>query len=402
MPEAKLTLLLAAAGADWEAGAMAGLAKAGIVVARRCVDVPDLIAAATARTADQVVVAAGLPGLDSDAVRRLMAAQVGVLAIAARADQVERLHRIGVAEVVIAPTAAQLVAAVLSLARARQQSPDPDSAALPARQPAEPARDAAGVVVACWGPTGAPGRTTVVTGLAAEQAAQGRRTVLVDADPYGGVIGQNLGVMEEVSGLLAASRRANEGTLTPDTAAACRVRVAEDFEVLTGLPRPDRWSEVHEGALSQLIEITALHADVFVDAGFGLESDPRRQGRDRITLEALERADVVIAVGSAEPAGLVRLARGLVDLGELDISPDLVVINRMRDSLGWSRAELATMVNGYAWHAEVQFVRHDQELLDRAVVAGKSLPELGEAKVRADLRQLLDAVLRCRTARTVR
>ena len=44
-------------------------------------------------------------------------------------------------------------------------------------------------VVAVWGPTGAPGRTTIAVTLATELAALGI-TVLVDADTYGGSVAQ--------------------------------------------------------------------------------------------------------------------------------------------------------------------------------------------------------------------
>ncbi len=398
MAETRVAVLLAAGGADWEADAMAAMARSGVVVTRRCVDVADMAAAATTGTADFAIIAGGLPGLDADAVRRLAAAQVGALVIATGHEQVERLRRMGITEVLLDPSAEEIAGAVQSAARAREDSVPPD----PVRSDTAGSKEvgAFGEVVAVWGPTGAPGRTTVAIGLAAERAALGHRVVLIDADPLGGVIGQDLGVLEEVSGLLAAARRHNEGSLTPESFAACRVRVGDQFEVLTGLPRPDRWPELREGCLSHLIEIAAMHADVVVDVGFGLESDPRHQGRDRITLEALDSADQVVAVGSAEPAGLVRLARGLVDLTETGTSPQVVVLNRMRESLGWSRAELATMVNGYAWHARVEFVRHDLGLLDRAVVTGKSLVELGDSKIRGDMQRVLDVVLRSRTAGT--
>ncbi len=70
-----------------------------------------------------------------------------------------------------------------------------------------------GRVVAVHGPTGAPGRTTVAIGLAAEHAHRGHRSVLVDADPHGGAVAQHLGVLDEVSGLLASARLVNSGAL---------------------------------------------------------------------------------------------------------------------------------------------------------------------------------------------
>ena len=42
-------------------------------------------------------------------------------------------------------------------------------------------------------------------------------------------------------------------------------------------------------------------------------------------------ADEVVVVGSAEPTGLARLARTLVELRDVTTAPQRVVVNRMRD-----------------------------------------------------------------------
>ncbi len=95
--------------------------------------------------------------------------------------------------------------------------------------------------------------------------------------------------------------------------------MGEHLTVVTGLPRPDRWVEVRAGAVEHLLEVAAAHGDVVVDTGFSLESDPvgefgARPPRNQTTLAALGQADEVLVVGSADPVGLARLARGLVDL----------------------------------------------------------------------------------------
>ena len=127
--------------------------------------------------------------------------------------------------------------------------------------------------MAVWGPAGAPGRTTVAVAVAAELAARRRRTTLVDADPYGGAVAQQLGILDEVSGLLAAARLAGSGALEAKFGSVQRA-VGEHLTVVTGLPRPDRWVEVRAGAVEHLLEVAAAHGDVVVDTGFSLESDP--------------------------------------------------------------------------------------------------------------------------------
>ena len=83
------------------------------------------------------------------------------------------------------------------------------------RHPAPADSDPAptGRVIAVWGPTGAPGRSTVATGIAVEAAAAGVPTLLVDADVYGGVLASAFGLLDESPGLAGACRQAANGRL---------------------------------------------------------------------------------------------------------------------------------------------------------------------------------------------
>ena len=388
----RVSVVVAAGGAAWEAGTVAALTEQGLAVTKRCVDLTDLLATTSAGVARVVVVASRLPGLDADAVRCLHRDEVGVLAIAT-AEDADRVRRLGIAEVLVEPDARTTAAAAARLATYARPTPaaiDADDAdAEPNAAPDQPT----GRIVVVWGGAGAPGRTTVASGMAAIRARQGSSTILVDADPYGGAIAQNLGLLDEVSGLLAAARRVNEGTFTPVSFAGCRRTVSPGLEVLTGLPRPDRWVEVRPGVLTQLLETAALQGDVFVDVGLGLEGDERSASRDRLTVEALDVADCLVVVGGAEPIGLARLARGLVDLAGLGFTPDHVVINRMRDTLGWQQRDLVGMVTGYAPSVRVSFLRDDRDVVDRSLVAGRAIPELGQSKLAEDLAALAAACL---------
>jgi MinD-like ATPase involved in chromosome partitioning or flagellar assembly len=255
--------------------------------------------------------------------------------------------------------------------------------------------------VAVWGPAGAPGRTTVSVGLAAELAHRSHPTVLVDADAYGGAVAQHLGVLDEVSGVLAAARAANAGELDPTGLAGMARQVGDGPRVLTGLPRADRWTEVREPAFTQVLEqARTLARFVVVDTGFSLEvdgADPLGGSgpqRNAMTLTALERADEVLMVGSADPVGLARLARGLAEL--LEQVPGCtvrVVVNRSRASLGWREGEIHAMIEGFVSPRAVHFLPEDRAAADRALVAGRSLVECGESALRRAIAQVADALL---------
>jgi MinD-like ATPase involved in chromosome partitioning or flagellar assembly len=256
-------------------------------------------------------------------------------------------------------------------------------------------------VVAVWGPAGAPGRTTVAVGVAAEVARTGRPAFLLDVDPYGGTVAQHLGVLDEVSGLLAAARAANGGRLDADRLCGFARQVDEHLRVLTGLPRADRWREVRPAAFGELLDEAAhLASYVVLDVGFSLESGPADQlgggapHRDQMTLTAVQRADEVVVVGAADPVGLARLARALVELREVvpGVRPR-VVVNRTRSSLGWSDREIRGMVEGFVTPLDVHFLPDDRPAADRALMAGRSLAESGESSLRTAVAELARAVV---------
>ncbi|HET8560038.1 MAG TPA: hypothetical protein VFL69_05930 [Marmoricola sp.] len=407
LPE-RTAVLMAAAGASWEVEALGALEAAGVVVLRRCVDLADLLAVATAGQATVAVVAGDLPGLDADAVGHLRRHDVGVVAVVRGPDEQDRLVRLGAAIAVSSGASApeELARTVVSAVEdcaTGQLRPDPD----PDLRPPEPSAPdgGAGRVIAVWGPAGAPGRTTVAVGLAAELATRAP-CVLVDADPYGGAVAQTLGILDEVSGLLAAARLANSGSLDAGSFARCRRRVGERLEVLTGLPRADRWVEVRAGVLERVLDLSCDVGDVVVDCGFSLEEDDaagafgRSVGRNQLTLDALASADEVVVVGAADPIGLSRLARGLMELRER-VRPDRVrvVVNRMRDSLGWRERDILAMVEGYAAAVGVHLLPDDRVAVDRALVVGRTLVEAGDGMLRRKLAEVVEAAFTGAVAR---
>ncbi|QCW49852.1 chromosome partitioning protein [Nocardioides dongxiaopingii] len=409
-----IVVLVVAAGAAWESPALTALGEhPRTVVLKRCVDVDDLLAAASAGQAQVAVLGLESRGLDAAAVARLH--DHGVRAVAVVPDDQRdagrvRASRIGIATVVTVSAVATLPDAVLAADAPATLGPPPagppdaagpTSSSLPDTDlvPSAPGGPA-GRVVVVWGPAGAPGRSTVAAAVAAELARRGRRTMLVDADPYGGTVGQQLGIMDEVSGLLSAARLATAGELGERFTTVQRA-LDPRLSVVTGLPRPDRWSEVRPGTVEHLLELGRGQGEVVVDTGFSLEGDAAldlgaRPSRNQLTLGALDVADEVLVVGGADPVGLSRLARALVDLRVvLDTGPPRpvrVVVNRMRPSLGWSEKDIAGMVAGFGRIAGLHFLPDDRVAVDRALVAGRTLLESGESPLTRAVAVLVDSL----------
>jgi MinD-like ATPase involved in chromosome partitioning or flagellar assembly len=390
-------VLLALTGSALESSVITALQhseRAGVHIVRRCVDVTDLVAAAATGQARAALVAADLPHLDADVVAALRAAHVEPLGVVSEhaAAPVHRLHQIGIGVVLTAGTPADLAAQVVaSLAEAAIAEGVAAPTAVADEVPA-----GLGEVIAVWGPTGGPGRSTVAIGVAAELARLGRHTVLVDADVYGGAVAQHLAMLDDVSGLLAAARNAKVGVLDP-AALAAHCRQVGALRVLTGLPRPDRWPELSPAAVSAVLASARALADfVVVDCGFSLESEeelmfdtaaPRRNGA---TLCVLEQADRVLAVGSADPVGLSRLARAVVDLtAVLPRCEPTIVVNRMRTTLGWSPAEATAMIERFTGRGPAVVLPDDRAACDKALVHGRTLAECAPASpLRAGLRAM--------------
>jgi hypothetical protein len=213
-------------------------------------------------------------------------------------------------------------------------------------------------------------------------------------------VAAQLAVLDDVSGLLAATRLANAGQLDVASLAGAARQVSPGLRLLTGLPRPDRWTEVRPSAFAELLDVArALDELVVVDCGFALagrSADPFADGpsRDDMTGTALAEADVVVAVGAADPVGLTRLARTLPELVEASPEAELhVVVNRMRPSLGWSREEVTRLVAGVLPQARIWFLPEDRPAADRAVVSGRTLVECGDSALRRAIAEVTGALL---------
>ncbi|MDO9378622.1 MAG: hypothetical protein Q7T56_07215 [Nocardioidaceae bacterium] len=386
-----LAVLLAAADEPWESTVAQDLQHApGVSLARRCVDVADVLATAASGGADVALLSLRLPGLDADVVRRLRESRVVPVAVGGIEVDAARTTALGVAAVVGVDDVVDLPRLVED-ARVDVDVP----AAGPSPTPGH------GRVVTVWGPTGAPGRSTVAVGLASEAAHLGIPTLLVDADVNGGAVAPMLALLDEVSGLLAAARAANTGSLDAAGLVGHAREVTPGLDVLTGLPRADRWPALRPAAFDAVLEVARTTAAlVVVDVGFDLEPgddplDPAGPRRSATTASALARADTVVAVGSADPLGLARLTRGLHDLREVvpDRAP-LVVVNRARESLGWDHDEVSRSLERFTGVAPSVFLRDDRAAVDRAWVHGQALVECApDSPLRRDLAGLTRRVV---------
>ena len=344
-------VVVAAGGAAWESEVLREIEiSTSLRLARRCVDVAELLAVAPG-AANAAFVATELSGLDADAVFRLERSGVRVIGLGAD----ERCRALGI---VVRGEPGALEQSVVEAGRPAGPEATPDPAG--------------GTTIAVWGSSGAPGRSTIAASLAASFAHHGSNTVLVDADTYGGSIAQMLAILDDVSGLMAACRAANQGRA--DSAADHLLDVEPRLRLLSGIPRADMWPQVRPGALALVLKRLRVEGDVLVaDCASSLEpgEGPRGAGRNQVTRHVLSSADAVLVVGRADPVGLSRLVRALHDLSDVVEIEPTVVVNLMRRSLGWSKREVAGTLTRLTGIEQVTYIPADVTTLDLALMRGR-------------------------------
>ncbi|MEG9248810.1 P-loop NTPase [Arthrobacter sp. Soc17.1.1.1] len=380
-----------------------------VTVVRRCDGLADLVAACQSGLARAAIIAPGAVELTASLVDRLRFAGAAVVALTDGApgpDPVDGVEYVGatVEAAVLADAVTRAVGRFGdgsarpkgSLAYAdplyQPAAAPPSPAALHAEAPAaEGPGD--GRIVAVWGPSGSPGRTTVAINMAAELAASGTSVLLVDADTYGASIGASLGLLDESAGLAQACRIADQGGFTGSALERIAVSVAikgARLRVLTGITRPDRWPELRPAALGQVLDAARSLVEVtVVDCGFCLEADeelsfdtlaPRRNGA---ALRCLEVADSVIAVGGADTVGVPRMVKALAELADaVPTAAPRVVFNKVR-AAAVGRAPEAQLRE--AWErfgpttGIAAFLPVDHAAADQALLAGTALLETAPA-----------------------
>jgi MinD-like ATPase involved in chromosome partitioning or flagellar assembly len=262
-----------------------------------------------------------------------------------------------------------------------------------------------GDVIAVWGPSGAPGRTTVAITIAHELARSGARVALVDADTVGSSVAASLGMLDEAPGLAAACRLAGQDALTTEELE----RVARDHPlddgrlmVLTGISRSSRWPELSADRVTRTLDLCRAWADhVVVDTGFSLEDDEELSSdlfaprRNAATVASLRAADRVVAVGAADPIGVSRYIRAHADLTEVvgDTRVD-TVMNRVRSSTVGVGAghQLVTTLRRFGGVDDAVLVPNDPRTADAAVLEARPMGEVSPRSAAvAELRRFVRA-----------
>ncbi|HEY0247559.1 MAG TPA: regulator [Gryllotalpicola sp.] len=351
-----------------------GALRAGHAVVARVQTAGELSGVLAAHDVDLAVVSAARTRLTAEVPAAAAASGVRLVVIALTDDEREVAARAGAVEVVPEPASWPELERML----VGRTVPVAADSARGLRRAAS--------VIAVWGPTGAPGRTSLAISIAAELAGLGQSVALLDADSYGGAIAPWLGLLDETPGFAAACRLAGNDALTRtefDRVAQYVPVPHGAFAVLTGIARPSRWPELGQDRVTHAVDaVSAWFDHVVVDVGFSLEADeeiasdllaPRRNAA---TFAVLERATRVVSVGLADPVGLARLMRGHPEVRvAAPQARHSVVVNRVRASVIGSGAagQIAGALERFGGIAPAALIPDDPAALDTAMRAAQPL-----------------------------
>ncbi|HTL40747.1 MAG TPA: regulator [Pseudolysinimonas sp.] len=341
----------------------------------------DELASRLPALAPQAVLAAADPQyLNARLVAACDASAARLVVVADSPDQQRYARSLGVVDALVG----ELAWATLM----PNAAPPAPAVAAPEGDGVAPAPRAArrGTVVTVWGPSGAPGRTSLAIAIAAELADAGVTVALADADTHAAAIDPALGLLDEAPGFAAACRLAGTGALTNaefERIAEWHASGASGFWVLTGLGRPARWPELSEQRIAGVIEAARSWVDVLlIDTASSIEqdeelvSDLAAPRRNAAALAALRGADHVIAVAAADPIGLTRFLRAHAELVEVVAPPRVTTIaNKVRaTAIGMNpQAQVAQTLSRFGGISEPVAVPWDPAAFDAAVLGGKTL-----------------------------
>jgi MinD-like ATPase involved in chromosome partitioning or flagellar assembly len=266
--------------------------------------------------------------------------------------------------------------------------PQFESAARGERPAADEPPDSRGTVVAVWGPAGAPGRTTLAIGIAAEIAAAGFTVALCDVDTHSASVAPALGLMDEAPGFAAACRLAGADSLSRAELERIGQRHESPdggFWVLTGIGQPSRWPELSgERVVATIAECRRWVDYVVLDTASSLENDEEISSdlfaprRNAATLAAVREADHIVAVASADPVGLSRFLRAYGDLADVAVTVSITVVaNKVRASaIGLAPSgQVNQTLSRFGGIDAPVLVPWDLQATDAAVLAAQTLPE---------------------------
>ncbi len=329
----------------------------------RCLDRVEVLAAIRGSSLDAIIVIGDPPWFDAQCADEAHRSRVRLVALCSDEPSRRRFDLLGASTLDVDSTVDEVLANLMT--------PTIETDKVPVHRPTP-----SGKLLCVWGPKGAPGRSCVARELAAELAYGEPRTLLVDADTYGGDLLQLFGITEEIPSIVWACRMAAKRELDGSSLAYELRRTGEAGPVLLpGIPRAELWPEISDFGWREFLQCARGSFSFTVcDLGFCLEPalgpyPDAGEGRNRLTRVALREADHVIAVARADPLGIKNFVWAFHQLTDLvDESRILVIANRVAPG---EEHDVTSVIHRYVRKRPVALVPEEAVAFSNAESLGK-------------------------------
>ncbi|MFW0154437.1 AAA family ATPase [Rothia sp. P6271] len=263
-------------------------------------------------------------------------------------------------------------------------------------------------ILTVWGGAGSPGRSTIATNLAAYATQKEEKVCLIDADTYAPAVSALLGMLEDYSGLAQLCHLADRTTLEAENIheIISTIKIEGGYlDVLTGITRSDRWPEIRSQAFELLLTTLRKNYDlIIIDTGFCLEEDEEitfdgvAPSRNAATHVALESADKIILLGSADVLGIPRLLRSYEELQDFQQRRNLetatdIWVNKVRSTSVGNHPEEKILQAWQRFGPEKPikgFIPYEPAIVDKCSLSGKTVVELSsQSPITQSIRTML-------------
>jgi MinD-like ATPase involved in chromosome partitioning or flagellar assembly len=257
--------------------------------------------------------------------------------------------------------------------------------------PPEPVNPYPVHVIACWGPAGSPGKSTLATNIASELALSGQRVLLIDLDTLAPSIALSLGLVDTPAGLSACLRLVEQQRFTKDEYERLTVSITlgrHELRFMPGLISPHRWPEVTPERLEKLFaSLVGMVDHVVLDLPQATEfksqvihpstlANDDSFTRDSLLRNVLTKASKLVLVSGCDAVSAQRFLISAEYLENLNRTAQVyVVVNRYRTSTLGSNAkdELEQTYQNLAKLRIDCFIPEDSQNIDKAMLNGLPL-----------------------------
>jgi len=246
-------------------------------------------------------------------------------------------------------------------------------------------------VIACWGPAGSPGKSTVATNIASELALAGHQVLLIDLDTLAPSLALSLGLVDTPAGLSASLRLAEQQRFSRAEFERLSVSVSlgrNELRFMPGLNSASRWQEVTPERFEGLLSALASYVD-YVVLDLAQATDFRTRvlhpstlanqvelSRDTLLRTVLEKATKLVLISGCDPVAAQRLLIAAEYLSELKRRTQVyLVVNRFRTTTLGSKArdELEQTYLNLAKLRVDCVIPDDPQNIDKAMLNGLPL-----------------------------